>query len=1071
MKTPIAWGILSVVVHLALAASPALAQYGVNFWETQGGGDWFDAENWSQEEVPNTSQWVKFRSGLTVFGASRHLSVVVDIDGHANAGLMEVEASGDILGAFDVTAVFAGASRNSSVLNVGNLNVKSDTLSVSSNSDAVASFNNLRVETDWLKVTSEAEAALRHTTSLATLSSSNLVASSGFQVSGIGAELTINNSLVNVSDPSKTSTVSDRGILRTRSNSALNINNLRIDETGEWIVEEDISYSGYLEGAGQVTIKNPSVLTLSGSQSDTIALDFAGEGGLRVSNGTKTLSGGNSFTGGLFLDGGVTQVSRGGNTGGLANTIHFNGGELRFTLANNFHTDQWNVMSDSVISTPFDVEAYIHGDFTGSATLQKQDTGKLLLQGDNSAFTGTFLVSEGSLWAGINDSLGDQTQVIVESGASFQLQGHENWGSLSGDGAVFLNGYNAKLYEAGSQTLGGSLRGSGTLTMAGSGELRFDTNALIQNFAGDMAVTNGTLELNGFSIGRFDGTMTTSGEGTAEYNTRSANFTLDGGIINNGRMLKTGSGTLSLVNMPSGSSGVVEVAQGTLAVNGRLPGDTLHLSGGKVVAATGIFVDNLIVESSGELDTGSNNVAIRDDLSGNGHLVKSGEGEITLYSSANLDDFTGQMDIRAGNVEFRKNMAQGRLMIGANGTATVQRGSVDFGSLEGAGMLQLVDVDDGGGVRTARIGLDNSSTTFSGIVQGAGVFRKAGTGTLTIAGDIANSDVFVEQGTLSFASNSPKTFTRGIDVAEGSELQINQAFDLAGSLTGQGHVRLADGSDSVTFRGNNETFAGLVTIGNGRTLNVGRSGSLGRETSVAIALDGLVQLEGAEYWGGLSGSGSLDLRNFEARIGQGNQSSQFLGSIAGTANFSKIGLGEFSFDGDATNLLGTFFASSGTLAGNGAFNDLVIQDGATLSIGNSAGLVTIDSLELSQGSLLNIELGGLALDEFDRMVVSGDATVAGDLAVSLIDGFTLANGQEFLIADIGGQLLGQFNGLQEGSLVTTFAGQNLFLTYQAGDGNDIGLFTAVPEPNAVLLLLLGAVWLVSRRPRQPGMAV
>ena len=100
------------------------------------------------------------------------------------------------------------------------------------------------------------------------------------------------------------------------------------------------------------------------------------------------------------------------------------------------------------------------------------------------------------------------------------------------------------------------------------------------------------------------------------------------------------------------------------------------------------------------------------------------------------------------------------------------------------------------------------------------------------------------------------------------------------------------------------------------------------------------------------------------------------------------------------------------------------------------------------------------------MRVGGDFAIAGTLAVSLINGFVLDCNQEFLIADIDGVRSGFFNGLGEGDLIGNYGGFDLFITYGAGNGNDISFFTSVPEPGTAGLvggLMLG---LMMRRRRR-----
>jgi len=109
---------------------------------------------------------------------------------------------------------------------------------------------------------------------------------------------------------------------------------------------------------------------------------------------------------------------------------------------------------------------------------------------------------------------------------------------------------------------------------------------------------------------------------------------------------------------------------------------------------------------------------------------------------------------------------------------------------------------------------------------------------------------------------------------------------------------------------------------------------------------------------------------------------------------------------------------------------------------------------------MEIELGGLldgggdkSLTEYDWLDVTGNVELAGTLDVSLIDGFDLHRGNVFNFLRVGGILSGQYDGLGEGDLVGNFGGQDLFITYGGGDGNDVALYT-VPEPTTLLLALL-----------------
>jgi hypothetical protein len=98
---------------------------------------------------------------------------------------------------------------------------------------------------------------------------------------------------------------------------------------------------------------------------------------------------------------------------------------------------------------------------------------------------------------------------------------------------------------------------------------------------------------------------------------------------------------------------------------------------------------------------------------------------------------------------------------------------------------------------------------------------------------------------------------------------------------------------------------------------------------------------------------------------------------------------------------------------------------------------------LTRGHSRRQFLGLVAGDGFDYLEILGDFEIAdGVLEVLLIDGFLLDFSQSFDVISISGTRSGVFLGLPEGGLVGNFDEQDLFITYQAGDGNDIALFTA-----------------------------
>ncbi len=145
----------------------------------------------------------------------------------------------------------------------------------------------------------------------------------------------------------------------------------------------------------------------------------------------------------------------------------------------------------------------------------------------------------------------------------------------------------------------------------------------------------------------------------------------------------------------------------------------------------------------------------------------------------------------------------------------------------------------------------------------------------------------------------------------------------------------------------------------------------------------------------------------------------------------------------------------------------VVEYAGDLRPGNSPAAVSYEGDVFFNSSVRSFfELGGLNQGQFDQLLIDGDFHVDGSLFVSLINGHTLGADQFYLIGEVGGTLSGQFAGLDEGDVVGTFGGRDLFITYARPGIHGVGLFTAVPEPSTLLLITCGAIGLgVVRRRR------
>ncbi|WP_197530955.1 PD40 domain-containing protein [Bythopirellula polymerisocia] len=138
-----------------------------------------------------------------------------------------------------------------------------------------------------------------------------------------------------------------------------------------------------------------------------------------------------------------------------------------------------------------------------------------------------------------------------------------------------------------------------------------------------------------------------------------------------------------------------------------------------------------------------------------------------------------------------------------------------------------------------------------------------------------------------------------------------------------------------------------------------------------------------------------------------------------------------------TAINGVAIESNGILAGSGSIVGSVVNTGI-ISPGESPGTLIIDG-DYTQHAAgqLQIELASAA--SFDKLVVAGDASLAGTLAVSLAGGFVPASDQTFDILDWG-TLAGTFHTL----LLPALSGQLTWNTSQLYVSGVLSVNSALP---------------------------
>ncbi len=466
---------------------------------------------------------------------------------------------------------------------------------------------------------------------------------------------------------------------------------------------------------------------------------------------------------------------------------------------------------------------------------------------------------------------------------------------------------------------------------------------------------------------------------------------------------------------------------------------TLHINGGDYTSggATSIHAGSVLNISSGTFNADSSLTlaSATSTLHINGGVLNAKAG-FDNSADGTFNFLDGTLTVTGG--VFQPNVSSGftvdgpsaaempSLILGTGATANFGTG---FGDrlIIGDTNRGMLTVNNGATVSSLLGDIGNSSgSTGTVTVDGAGSTWTNST-TLTV-GRLGSGILTIQNGGLVIANTSSSigTFFSGTATIDG-----------AGSTWSAGKLTVG------------RLGTGILTIQNGGAVSTSSVSiaSFTASTSTATVKDAGSTWTNASdlYVGGSDaaegGTGKLKVQN-NGLVEIGGELKVW---APGTVNLSGGTL-----DVETLNLTengSTFNMTGGRLVVEIVNGDLTNQ-GGTLAPGQSSGTpspgtTTINGDYDQQSGTLEIELGGLlAGTQFDQLVVSEGATLAGALDVSLINGFMLGTEQEFeiLAADT---LSGTFAGLAEGALVGNFGGTDLFVSYAGGDGNDVSLFTTL----------------------------
>ena len=609
---------------------------------------------------------------------------------------------------------------------------------------------------------------------------------------------------------------------------------------------------GNLSGTGGSVLVDGTFLQVGQTANTTFGGTIDGGGRLvKAGNGTLTLSGSNTHTGGTAIGSGTLAVASDAALGGASGILAIEGGFLRTTAS--FSTARTTTLLNG---GGFDVSngtTLTHsGGISGSGYLVKQGAGTLALDGTNT-YTAETVIGMGILKVTNNAALG-------AASATLRIQG----GTLLADTDLVLahdvqsngNGNTIRV-DAGTTTLQGAFSGWGSLSKTGAGTLKLVGTS---SYSGTTMILAGILQGDTSTL---RGTINNQTQVVIDQDTDGSFI----GVINNvGAVTKRGSGVVTFDANQSYEGGTT-VAAGTL-----------RLGAGISLSSLG----NLTV-NAGTFDLNGNSQTVG-ALAGTGGTVALGNGTLTVDQSTNTS-FAGEI---TGSGAFVKNGAGMLTLTGANtyGGGT----TVNGGILRGTTTSLQGDI-----VTNAAVYFYQATTgTYAGTMSGSGSMLVTGGGTVILTGNSTYSGgTTVGVGNiLQIGSGSTTGSIVGNVVALGT-LAFNRSDDIvfAGDISGIGGISLV-GPGAVTLTGNN-TFTGDITVGG--TIRAGSDSELGPIGNILRLAGGTVQATASftstRPFELASGTGTFDTNGNDLTL---------TGVVSGSGVLAKTGTGTLILSGANT---------------------------------------------------------------------------------------------------------------------------------------------------------------------------
>ncbi len=850
-----------------------------------------------------------------------------------------------------------------------------------------------------------------------------------------------------------------------------------------------LTLTGAITGAADLTKLGGGMLILSGAntysgQTNVGTTAAIGNGGiLQITTATAlgAITGGTVVNNGstLQINAAITVVGEKLTLNGAGLGLSVSGllastGALLVTAGNTTWTGEINLATNSVITNT--ATLIVSGALTGSGGLTKLGTGQLTSQANNT-YTGSTTVTVGTLDLQEAGSLLNTTAITVNinsggTGAILQLDntaglggstygtnyaddGVNAFGRLGNSAQITLNGGNLTYLGTSAPGMLSTENLENVRLVSGNSTITSQTGAIIVGF------TAPAVQLNIISLTRFTGA--------------TVNFVAGGAIGTNQPLGATNTINVGTISLNGGSA----VAAASALVNGIFPWATVQTLGlspldfatyftaasNGLLGLTALPLASYATTLAGAGPTSNVRLTANQTLTGN-LTVNS----LIIVGTGGNVALTEQLSGPPAS-DFTLNVASGAIMATGGNTATIQGGTVNFGTAEGVIFNNNSNITINSAI-SGTSGVTITSANNTATLGSTNTYTSSSVQTLAFGGTVSgatpsfqlsfnNGVTTATTGSISWSANAP-TLVANIQAALDTLSTIGAANTLVtGSSTSLITIAfrnaLANSAQNpITVAGNAlggatitptevTTGSSIATVFNGpSTLSVGALSALG---------NGAVRLMGGTF-SSTPAAIANPITFADNSVVTLNTATVYTGPITLGATAGAM----VSIDPTATS---TIFAGAvggpGTLSLFTGGGTLVLNGANTYSGGTNIGLAAAGTVVATNSSVLsgpNIVSGSLGSGAVNLTsgTIAGSASNAsaaqsGVAAVTLANAINLVNASNAPVGALAATIAGQFG------TTLTFSGN---VTVTGNTNNITESHTGVPIVGSVQTLTFGA---------------